>query len=168
MIFNNPRFIIIDGPDGSGKTTLAEKFVQAGAKMFKYPKRLSNGDLFRMNTESHFEILRMTLPYFEHGIYVTDRFYLSNCVYDKIFRDEDISASLAFREWIKDNLDVMEIILTRPKIEEDFEDDLIKMPKDTFNSIIDEYKKYGRNYDIINNQKDSDDLLDSIGEFIRE
>lgn len=156
-----PKFIILDGPDGSGKTTLAKKLEKSGARMFKYPKRLNNGDLFRINTESHFEILRMTLPYFGPGVYVTDRFYLSNIVYDKILRDEDITASLNFRSWFVENMDVTEVILTRPKIKTDFEDDLLKMPKETFNSIIDEYRQYGRNYDIINNKTD-EEILNNI------
>ena len=147
------KLIFVDGPDDSGKTTLIETLKsnlpnRYGLTELKFNKGL-NG-LLRINTEEHFEILKSVLPHLcKENTYIVDRCYLSNIVYDQVLRNESAEPSYDFRDWCKENLDSIEIVLDRPYIQEDFQDNLININKDEFNEIIDAYRYFG-SYDIIN------------------
>ena len=147
------KLIFVDGPDDSGKTTLIETLKsnlpnRYGLTELKFNKGL-NG-LLRINTEEHFEILKSVLPHLcKENTYIVDRCYLSNIVYDQVLRNESAEPSYDFRDWCKENLDSIEIVLDRPYIKEDFEDNLININQNEFNEIIDAYRYFG-SYDIIN------------------
>ena len=147
------KLIFVDGPDDSGKTTLIQTLksnlpIRYCLTELKFNKGL-NG-LLRINTEEHFEILKSILPHLcKENVYITDRCYLSNIVYDQVLRNESAEPSYDFRDWCKENLDSIEIVLDRPYIEEDFQDNLININKNEFNEIIDAYRDFG-SYDIIN------------------
>ena len=156
------RIIFIDGPDGSGKTTLVKKILdieEMRARELSFNKGLCG--LLRINKEEQFEILRVLLPNLAPDYtYVMDRCYLSNIVYDGV-SGEDIEPSLSFRDWCNDYLDSVEIILDRPHIETHFEDDLVSIDKVTFNEIIDEYRDLGA-VDIINNPELEEEIFDNL------
>jgi hypothetical protein len=63
-------------------------------------------------------------------------------VYDKVLRGEDVSESEVFYKQFVADFQVHEIFLTRPHVQADFIDDRIRMTKDQFNAVIDEYEKY--------------------------
>ena len=135
------KIIFIDGPDVSGKSTLIKNMVDwlPWIRELNFNKGLTG--LLRINTPSHFEILRVLLPNLSPGYtYIVDRCYFSNIVYDKVLRNEDAQPSIDFRKWCKENLKVLEILLDRDYINEDFNDDLIKVDKNTFNDVIDAYR----------------------------
>ena len=150
------KIIFVEGPDDSGKTTLIQTLKST------LPKSIANrlvelefnkglNGLLRINTEEQFEILKSLLPNLcREKIYIVDRCYLSNIVYDRVLRGETAEASYDFRDWCKENLNSIEIVLDRPYIEEDFVDNLINIDQAQFNNIIDEYRKFD-SYDIINN-----------------
>lgn len=135
-----PRFIIIDGPDEAGKSTLINSLINSyNCIPFKYPKKVKN-ELFKINSYNDFEIVKMFLHMINPGIYVSDRFYFSNIVYDSILRNEDTTPSIEFRKWVLENFDVLEIILTRNRLDTDFTDNNISIPKHEFNMIIQQYE----------------------------
>ena len=153
------RLIFIEGPDGSGKTTLINRLKDGKdglsnrhAQMLTELKfNKATGGLLRMHDETHFEMLRTLLPKLDKKkVYIVDRCYISNLVYDRVLRSDQASQSYKFREWVKENCDVLEIVLDRPYIEDDFEDDLLDVSQNDFNKIIDEYRRYYGAVDLIN------------------
>ena len=148
------KFIVFDGPDNSGKSTLIQEIAstyQDRVVEVKFNKTTPSGALLRINTEKDFEILFSAFDLFEKSrTYLLDRFIVSNLVYDKVFRNEDTSISEYYYKEFKERFDVLEVFVSRPPAQADFIDDRIKMSKDQFNKIIDEYKKYGTNYQILN------------------
>jgi len=174
------KIIFIDGPDVTGKTTLIENVVEFyndvanwdedkplehyEIKELNFNKGLTG--LLRINTPTHFEILRVLLPNLDpRYAYIVDRCFFSNIVYDKVLRNESADASQEFRVWCKNNLSVLEIILDRDYATEDFNDDLIKVNKETFNRVVDEYRKLDveHRYNILNNSENEQIVVDLIG-----
>lgn len=72
--------------------------------------------------------------------YVLDRSYISNIVYEGI-RGNDVSVYIEDIHRLLNNNDVSIIGLTRNKIDFDFVDDNIKLNKEMFNRVIDEYNR---------------------------
>ena len=164
------KLIFVDGPDDSGKTTLIQTLKGTLPNMYqltelKFNKGL-NG-LLRINTEEHFEILKSLLPHLcKQNVYIMDRCYLSNIVYDQVIRGESSEASYHFRDWCKENLDSIEIILDRPYIKEDFQDNLINISQSEFNEIIDGYRDFG-SYDIINHPELGNTVYNEVEELCK-
>lgn len=148
------KFIIFDGADECGKSTLIQELVDTHSetvKEIKFNKTMPSGALLRINTEKDFEILFSMFDLLDQSkVYLLDRFMVSNLVYDKVFRGEDTSVSEYYYKEFKEWFDVLEIFVSRPEVQDDFEDDRIKMSKDQFNDVIREYKKYGVNYQVLN------------------
>lgn len=150
------KIIFIDGPDDSGKTTFIQTLKKTlppaiGGRLVELKFNKALGGLLRINKDDQFEILKTLLPHLcRENVYIVDRCYLSNIVYDKVLRGEATQPSLDFRDWCHENLTSIEIVLDRPYIEEDFADDLLTINKIQFNEIIDEYRKFDA-IDIINN-----------------
>jgi thymidylate kinase len=144
---------VFDGMDNCGKSTLISDLVRdmwPHTKEVKFPKTMPSGALLRMNTEKDFEILFTMFELLDPTkTYLLDRFIVSNLVYDKILRGEDVELSHRYHEEFKRRFKVLEIFVTRPHIGEAFVDDRIKLTKDQFNAGIEEYKKYGPNYKIL-------------------
>jgi thymidylate kinase len=138
------KFIVLEGPDNVGKSTLVRKISQTyKAKALNFQKTLPSGALLRMNTEKDFSILHTLFQYLDpEYVYILDRFVVSNLVYDKVLRGEDVSESEVFYKQFVADFQVHEIFLTRPHVQADFIDDRIRMTKDQFNAVIDEYEKY--------------------------
>ena len=163
------KIVFVDGPDESGKTTLIQTLKETLPRRYaltelKFNKGL-NG-LLRINTEEHFEILRAILPHLcKEKVYIMDRCYLSNIVYDGV-SGEDIDPSLKFRDWCKENLNSIEIILDRPYIKNHFEDNLISIDQSTFNEIIDKYRELGA-IDIINHPELYNEVYNSVEELCK-
>ena len=98
------KIIFVEGPDDSGKTTLIQTLKST------LPKSIANrlvelefnkglNGLLRINTEEQFEILKSLLPNLcREKIYIVDRCYLSNIVYDRVLRGETAEASYDFRD----------------------------------------------------------------------
>ena len=76
------KIVFIDGPDGSGKTTLVKKILsipEIRGKELSFNKALDG--LLRINKEEQFEVLRVLLPNLDPKYtYIMDRCYLSNIV----------------------------------------------------------------------------------------
>ena len=150
------KIIFIDGPDVSGKTTLIKNELNKykNLKELNFDKGLTG--LLRINTQTHFEILKVLLPNLNPKYtYIVDRCYFSNIVYDKVLRDEDADPSYEFRHWCLKNLNILEIILDREYVNYDFNDNLISIDKNTFNKIIDEYRNLTvkHKYNILNSDQ---------------
>ena len=148
------KLIFIDGPDKCGKTTLINYLLKKynNLVLIDFPKKLSDNSIFKINTEKDFEITFTLYKFLDPTkIYIFDRGIVSNLVYDKILQNESILISKKYREKLSLEHNILEIFLTRDKIITEFKDDLIKIDKNRFNNIIDEYKKYGINYKILDN-----------------
>lgn len=147
------KFIVFDGMDNCGKSTLIADLIRDQwplAKEIKFKKTLPSGDLLRINTEKDFELLFSMFELLDPDkTYLLDRFIVSNLVYDKILRNEETYISKLYYQEFKQRFNVLEIFLTRPHISADFVDDRIKMSLTQFNAGIEEYKKYGENYQIL-------------------
>jgi hypothetical protein len=139
--------------DNCGKSTLLRDIARdfaPTAKEIKFPKTMPSGTLLRMNTEKDFEILFTMFELLDSSkTYLMDRFIVSNLVYDKVLRGEDVVLSHHYHAEFKRRFDVKEVFVTRPYIGEAFIDDRIKLTKDQFNAGIEEYKKYGPNHQIL-------------------
>ena len=147
------RFIVFDGMDNCGKSTLLRDLARdlwPRTKEIKFPKTMPSGALLRMNTEKDFEILFTMFELLDPDkTYLMDRFIVSNLVYDKILRGEDVELSHRYHAEFKRRFEVLEIFVTRPPIKEAFVDDRIKLTVEQFNAGIEEYKKYGTNWQIL-------------------
>ena len=147
------KFLVVDGMDGAGKSTFIHHIVQDSegqAKTVNFKKTLPSGALLRITEEKDFELLFSSFELFDQRFtYVLDRFIVSNLVYDKILRGVDTSVSSKYYAEFKSRFNVMEVFLTRPPINTDFVDDRISMTVDQFNRGIEEYRRYGVNYDIL-------------------
>ncbi len=154
------KFIIFDGVDACGKSTMINDLIKHDlmeafgpfnhVKEIKFSKLLLNDKPLIINDEKSYEIMFTLFDMLQTDTtYILDRFIMSNLVYDKIFRDEDISLSLKYYEEFKRRFNVHEVILTRPHIKDDFEDAKIKMSKEKFNLCIDEYHKYATNQQLL-------------------
>jgi thymidylate kinase len=147
------KFIVFDGMDNCGKSTLLKDLARdlwPQAKEIKFPKTMPSGTLLRMNTEKDFEILFTMFELLEYGkTYLMDRFIVSNLVYDKVLRGEDVALSHHYHAEFKRRFQVLEVFVTRPPIKEAFVDDRIKLTVDQFNAGLEEYKKYGPNHQIL-------------------
>lgn len=147
------KFIVFDGMDSAGKSTMVQDLardLRSRAIEVKFPKTMPSGALLRMNTEKDFEILFTMFDLLDRTkTYLLDRFIVSNLVYDKILRGEDVALSHQYYAEFKRRFDVMEVFVTRPHIESEFIDDRISLTVDQFNAGIDEYFKYGPNYQVL-------------------
>lgn len=139
--------------DNCGKSTLLKDVARdfwPTAKEIKFPKTMPSGALLRMNTEKDFEILFTMFELLDPGkTYLLDRFIVSNLVYDKVLRGEDVALSHHYHAEFKRRFDVLEVFVTRPHINEAFIDDRIKLTAGQFNAGIEEYKRYGPNHQIL-------------------
>ena len=161
------KIIFVDGPDDSGKTTLIQKIKKDNPMVVELNFNKGLNGLLRINTDEQFEILKVLLPSLcRENIYIVDRCYLSNIVYDKVLRNESSNASYNFRDWCKENLNSIEVILDRPHIKEDFQDNLISCNKDQFNDIIDSYRMFG-SCDIINNPEAENYIHNQIDDLVK-
>lgn len=149
------KLIILDGPDECAKSTFIKDLTYfcGQAQEIKFKKTLPSGELLRINTEKDFELLFSMFDLLDKKkTYVLDRFIVSNLVYDKVFRnasEEYLALSKRYYAEMKERFNVLEVFLTRDEITTDFEDDRLKMPKDTFNLVIKEYLNYGPAWKII-------------------
>ena len=147
------KFIVFDGMDNCGKSTLLQDVARAMgqyAKEIKFPKTMPSGALLRMNTEKDFEILFTMFELLDPAkTYLLDRFIVSNLVYDKVLRGEDVALSQHYYAEFKRRFNVMEVFVSRPPISTEFIDDRISLTVDQFNAGIEEYKKYGPNHQIL-------------------
>ena len=154
------KFIVFDGIDNCGKSSLITELGQkyfSFAQVVNFKKTLPSGALLRINTEKDFELLFSMFDLLDKSTtFMLDRFVVSNLVYDSVLRGEDTKVSRYYYEEFTRRFQVLEIFLTRPKVTVDFEDDRIKLTRDQFNGCIDEYKKYGDNYQILN--RDENDV----------
>lgn len=147
------KFIVFDGMDNCGKSTLIADLARdmwPDAVEIKFPKTMPSGALLRMNTEKDFEILFTMFNLLDkHKTYLLDRFIVSNLVYDKILRGESTELSLQYYRKFRFAFDVLEIFVTRPPITKPFFDDRVKLSIEQFNAGIEEYKKYGQNFQVL-------------------
>jgi len=168
------KFIIIDGPDDAGKTTLVGKLLRWYPKFkeIKFERRNNDNTKFRIQSANEFQIVEKLLPHLNSNYtYVLDRFYLSNMVYDKALNRAPDGQSERFREWFLDTFKVLEIILTRNKISEDFEDDQVSATNEQFNTIIDLYENlncptFKVHTNKVTNSEEISALLSLIDKFI--
>lgn len=167
------KFLIFDGVDEVGKSTFIEQLkanarCSGGVVELNFPKLLPiSGDLLRINDEKSFELLFAAFEYLDpRYTYILDRFITSNFVYDKVLRGETTSVSTYYWNELNDRFLVKQILLTRPEIDHDFVDDKIKMPKDTFNACIREYRNYGVNHMLV--QRDATGTVSGVDEDVRK
>lgn len=154
---NKVKILVLEGVDATGKSTLiknifSDRRCRTGAiRQLTFPKVLPSGALLRINDEKSFELLLTMFYHLDRQVtYVLDRFMMSNLVYDEVLRGEDVSLSKKYMNIFAERFDLKQIILTRPHITSDFEDDNIKMPRDTFNECINAYQLLGTNYPVLN------------------
>lgn len=152
------NIVAIEGPDNSGKTTLIQHLVEnEGFTLIEFPKKTSEG-LFTIVTRSEVAIFETLLEHLDPTKkYVLDRCFLSNMVY-YIYRKHHNKSFIikenqeSFNNYVKDLIKLrskcLVVGLTRNRLGEDFEDDLIKLSKDEFNDIISVYDLFYDNMNI--------------------
>src|SRR3990167_6057136 len=137
------RFIVFDGMDNCGKSTLLKDIARdfwPTAKAIEFPQTIPSGALLRLNTATDFALLFTMFDLLDKGkTYLLDRFIVSNLVYDKVLRGEDVALSHQYYAEFKRRFDVFEVFVTRPPITSAFIDDRIKLTVEQFNAGIEEY-----------------------------
>lgn len=138
----SPKIIVVDGPDNSGKSTFIKILVRnPKVKLIDFPKSI-NGKCISLGTDNDKALVETLYKFLDPNfVYILDRGYPSNIVYSGFLRGE-IDPYEHLKDWIrfKQEFDIVEVILSRNKLDEDFEDDLIKLTKDEFNLTITEYE----------------------------
>lgn len=135
------KLIMLEGPDGSGKSTLAEYLLEDNQyKLLPFSKRNKDGSRFEIKSRNDVNIFESMLECLDtRYTYILDRGYISNYVYGLLRNEPDIDDYLKDLYRLLNRHFVKVVPLTRKKIDDDFEDDLIKLTKSEFNSIIDWY-----------------------------
>ena len=135
------RFIVVEGPDNAGKSTLIKLLVNEGITELKFPKRTCDG-LFKIESANDFAIFETLLDELATGTYVIDRFLISNMVYEGIRGGANSQRYIDKFHELNTKYNFTWVMLTRNKIGIDFDDDNISLSKTAFNSIIDSYSNY--------------------------
>jgi hypothetical protein len=144
------RIILVDGPDNAGKTTMIKNICDIGDNYveLKFPKRTVAGrfDIKSRNEVTCFETM---LDYLSpKKVYVLDRGYISNWVYGHYRCEEQTSTYKDDFVRLKNNHNVLPIILSRNEITEGFEDDLISLSQSDFNLIIELFEQFAKEHNI--------------------
>lgn len=134
------QIIVIEGPDNAGKSSLIKLLKNEGCKEIKFPKQTKTG-LFKIESENDFAIFESMLEHLADGLYVIDRFLISNMVYEGL-RGVDTSRYVNKLKELSERNVIDFIVLKRNKIGVDFSDDNISLSKDGFNQVIDSYSNY--------------------------
>jgi hypothetical protein len=164
------NILLVEGPDVAGKSSLIKRICYEDSQFIKidFPKRTEAG---RFTIESRNEVacFETMLKYLDKNkVYVLDRGHLSNIVYGdwRARTEEDLQVIETYRDDFRRlcrNHCVRVFGLTRNRIEVDFEDDLITLPKKDFNSIISsfdvEYKRFNINPIQILNHDENNKLV---------
>lgn len=157
----SPIIIVVDGPDNSGKSTLINKLLNnTNFKLIDFPKKI-NGKCISIGTDNDKALVETLYKFLDPNfIYILDRGYPSNIIYSGFLRGEmDPFEELKDWEEFKEEFNVIEVILTRNPLDEDFEDDLIKLTKDEFNMTIRQYETHFKNVFKILNHDGKNNLL---------
>ncbi len=174
------KFIVVDGPDGVGKSTMLQRICSKfdNVKKIDFPKTIDGETPMKIETPNDFEIAFTIFNYLDPNyVYILDRFMISNIVYDKVFgRPEGKNGtSRWFHNRFRNDFDVLELFFTREFVDEAFEDDLIKADAYTFNDIILTYRSQrGNHYQVIerangeihSNETEISKCLDDVIQFI--
>lgn len=150
--------IIFEGADGSGKTSTVEMLLEDDPrfKLINFPKRtmFAGDDLMPskmvLDDPISLTLFLQALHQIVYNsdpdtIWIMDRSIYSNLAYGC---SKPGLTKLAI-DWMTSAFDVKLYILDRDKISEDFEDDLLRMPKDDFNDVIQWYRDYQGTYEKI-------------------
>ncbi|HYD35935.1 MAG TPA: hypothetical protein VD999_07795 [Vitreimonas sp.] len=80
---NPSGIIILDGPDGTGKTTLAQYFINRYQARYLHLTYRFKNNMFEYNTAA----IELAAKWANEGyLVIIDRLWMSNYVYDKVFR----------------------------------------------------------------------------------
>lgn len=131
------KLIIVEGPDNSGKSTLISHLKSLGVKELSFPKKTSEG-LFKIESRNEVAIFETLLCQLE-GTYLVDRGYLSNVIYEGL-RGKPTDQYIEDILRLTSKAQLKFIPLTRNNLDQDFEDDLIKLDKAKFNEVIQRYE----------------------------
>lgn len=138
------KLILVEGPDNSGKTTFINELQDYGAVLLNFPKATSAGR-FSCESRNEVAIFETMLNYLDESkVYILDRGYLSNIVYESVLRDKDTTAYVEDFIRLKQTHDLKVIALTRNKIDVSFKDDLISVDSESFNKIIEMFNSVYR------------------------
>lgn len=135
------QFIVVEGPDNAGKSSLIKLLVAEGVQELKFPKRTSDG-LFKIESVNDFAIFETMLDNLADGMYVIDRFLISNMVYEGIRCGKSAQRYIDKFNELNEKYNFTWVVLTRNKLGVDFDDDNISLSKDGFNMVIDSYSTY--------------------------
>lgn len=102
---NNP-IILLEGPDASGKTTLANRIMEKYRNHVYIHCAVSN-DIFKL----HLDAINTANACKDNFVVVIDRLYVSERIYGDIFRDGESYNTLDFEKNIIDRLDNVHKIL---------------------------------------------------------
>lgn len=127
--------VIIDGPDGSGKTTLCDELKEEG---FEYYHCVRIG---RFNTNVEFYddfIKKLRVVKAENRDLVIDRCYFSNFVYSTVFKDSDILTNEQ-RVELQNLVDVIVVALPDKATFFEHFNKLKKMRQEEYNDVSEVY-----------------------------
>lgn len=166
------RLIIFEGADGSGKTSsaklLCEKY-PSDFELLNLPKRTVFSTPNMVPIKIKIEDQTSLTLYLEFLSILTDKLdpnvalVLDRSIYSNLAYGTD-NSELTWEaiRLMHYQFDIDLIILDRDYVEEDFKDDLLERPRESFNKVIDWYKNYNGREKIFRTRLIYDGVFDNL------
>lgn len=135
------KFLVIEGPDDSGKTTLVKTLCESHSGFVELNMRWDETKRLVFDAEEKIPMVMSTFKHFDpDNVYVIDRFLMSDLIYDSILRGRDVTLYQKHLDKFRKDFDVMYVVLDRNDVNGDHEDSKIRIPHHKFQEIIEEYR----------------------------
>lgn len=134
------RFVVIEGADGTGKSTLVKQLVSQNPRFKEFNFRWDETRRLPMDAEEKIPMLLKAFEHFDSDyVYVIDRFLLTDIVYNDVIRKEDVTLWQKRLDEFRSRFDVLYVVLGRNPVMEDWQDNKIHITRNDFNQIIHEF-----------------------------
>lgn len=147
---SKPKFIIVEGADGAGKTTFCKTLCAEIEDQISIQAEYVTFGTDSLTTHSmrEFQSIIDTMKFWVPGYYVIDRFLLTDFLYNLYLKEYTSGAVEGLSMWSKfiERYQTLTVVIDRAMMKEDFSDPKINIPRDTFNHIIQGYRDFSSTF----------------------